>query len=133
LSLKISGQERGGSFKNPSIVLFECVVPTAVDVYLPENSFHSFYRDNEISDRVEAKHMRYRGSWLTSGTTIVAPSLAAEPHIPLCPIGILVCSVSVFPRIGPQAPDCFRARDRRRPSRNDLNSFALAGLGPSVP
>src|SRR6266568_2172936 len=58
----------------------------------PSTPFFPFI-GTTISDLVAAKHMRYRGSLLTSGTTIVAPSLAAEPQIP-CPIGILRCSVS---------------------------------------
>ncbi len=47
----------------------------------PRTPFRPFI-GTTISDRVEAKHMRYRGSLLTSGTTIVSPSLAAEPQIP---------------------------------------------------
>jgi len=49
-----------------------------------------------ISDRVLAKHCRYRGSFETSETISVRPDLAANPQIPF-PTGIEVCVVGAGP------------------------------------
>ena len=52
-----------------------------------------------ISDFVSMLHARYRGSALTSSTTIVVFSVAAAPQMPR-PSGMRVCGDG-FPRNGP--------------------------------
>ncbi len=48
LALKIVGSERSHFFEGLSIVFVECGKSTAVDMYLTQDSFRSFYRDHDL-------------------------------------------------------------------------------------